>query len=173
MIKDRELKNRFSGNNILASTFRERLFSSAKGAKCNSLGQRPRNSRVLILEALKARNEVAASYSRKTSPLVSFRAFSARRFCWVRLLGRCPRLLHFAPLALSNQWHRVPWQVIEPGMLVPFQLLPSRKQSKPFKRFSTAKAECDHRAEATVLIGGSKSSRGWTQINANQIRNQL
>ena len=31
----------------------------------------------MILEALKARNEVAASGSRKTNPLVSFRAFGA------------------------------------------------------------------------------------------------
>jgi len=55
----------------------KRSFESAKGAKYNSLGQRRRNSILLILEALRARNEVVAAGSRKTNPLVSFRAFSA------------------------------------------------------------------------------------------------
>lgn len=40
----------------------------SQGAKCNSLGQRPRSSKVLILEALTARNEGCLS-SWKTNPL--------------------------------------------------------------------------------------------------------
>jgi hypothetical protein len=47
----------WESTDILGSTYRERLFLSAKGAECNSLGQRPRN-KALTLEALKARNEV-------------------------------------------------------------------------------------------------------------------
>jgi hypothetical protein len=38
------------------SSFGDRLIESAEGAKCNSLGQRPRNPNADIGKALKARN---------------------------------------------------------------------------------------------------------------------
>jgi hypothetical protein len=53
-------------------------------------GATPQELEVLILEALKARNEVAASGSRKINPLVSFRAFSARRFAGYASWGAAP-----------------------------------------------------------------------------------
>jgi len=49
-----------------------------------------------VLKALKARNELLIGHRR---PETSLRAFSASSIsAW--FLGRCPRLLHFAPLAL-------------------------------------------------------------------------
>jgi hypothetical protein len=42
----------------------------------------------MMLEALKARNEVAVSY--QTNPPVSFRAFSARRFAGYASWGVAP-----------------------------------------------------------------------------------
>jgi hypothetical protein len=55
-----------------------------------------------MLEALKARNEVAALGSRQTNRQFYF-APSALHGLLAHSLGRCPRLLHFAPLALSKQ----------------------------------------------------------------------
>jgi hypothetical protein len=77
---------------MLGSTFRERLFESAEGAKCNSLGQRPRN-KALILEALKARNEVSDAGSGNQSK-VHF-APSALYGLLVRPPGALPQAITF------------------------------------------------------------------------------
>jgi hypothetical protein len=48
------------------------------------------------LKALKARNELVIGHAELET---SLRAFSASRITAL-FLGRCPKLLHFAPLAL-------------------------------------------------------------------------
>jgi hypothetical protein len=68
-----------------------------------------------MLEALKARNEVAVQLP-QDQPNSFISRLQRSTVCSVRLLGRCPRLLHFAPLALSNQYSSVPWEVTEPSM---------------------------------------------------------
>jgi hypothetical protein len=77
----------------------------AQGAKCKSLGHRPREMEAVAM-ALKARNfrladklllAIQSSYLRS----LLCRALSAFYLRWP-VLGRCPRLLHSAPLALSS-----------------------------------------------------------------------
>ncbi len=70
---------------------------SAKGAKCKSLGHRPRWNSCNSLRALKVRI---------TTRPWCFRCHSISRFqrsqqVTTRYLGRCPGLLHCAPLALG------------------------------------------------------------------------
>jgi hypothetical protein len=83
------LPNRGSDAPLLA---RESRFASANGAKCKSLGQRPRDAPVNVHRALKARNKTCARtyfalsglrFISQTNPgalprAISFRAFSAK-----------------------------------------------------------------------------------------------
>jgi len=75
-----------------------RVQLSAKGAKCKSLGHRPRTGEVRNSRALKARH--TSNHSNYCEASGIFRAFSAVTVARTNL-GRCPRLLHFAPLALK------------------------------------------------------------------------
>jgi len=69
------------------------LSHSAKGARCNSLGQRgPGTHQVFVL------SRIAAKYFRAQD---LFRSFRAHMACRPLNLGRCPRLLHYAPSALT------------------------------------------------------------------------
>jgi hypothetical protein len=87
---------------------RHPLVRSAKGAGCNSLGQRPRKN----VAHIRMSAESAKSLNSQTycSSLVYalglphwklFRASSASGHAWISFLGRCPSLSHFAPLALN------------------------------------------------------------------------
>ena len=82
------------GSTILVSDLGSVNNISAKGAQCNSLGQRPRGRSKKSVRALKARNTLQIS-NRSISLLQSLVLSSLTD------LGRCPRLLHLAPLALS------------------------------------------------------------------------
>jgi len=53
-------------------------------------GATPQELEIVMLEALKARNEVAASGFPKTNPPVSFRAFSAQWFARYASWGAAP-----------------------------------------------------------------------------------
>ena len=77
-------------------------WKSAKGVKCNSLGQRPRRRYRANRRALKERNESSGLVLSEPKAATSLRAFSASSISISEFLGRCPRLLHFAPLALKN-----------------------------------------------------------------------
>jgi hypothetical protein len=70
-------------------------FGSAKGAKCKSLGQRPRYQARITTSAVGAKlHKIPTLYI----PLLQSSTLIRRA-----TLGRCPRLLHFAPLALANR----------------------------------------------------------------------
>ena len=76
--------------------------SAPKARKWKSLGHRPREMQTVVT-ALKARTP--ARRAPVKSKLINWagslcRAFGAL-YSEVSVLGRCPRLLHFAPLALS------------------------------------------------------------------------
>jgi hypothetical protein len=75
---------------------------SAKGAKCKSLGQRPRQESKTIVKALKARNRNQVSETALIERRKHHFALSALGdLYFARDLGRWPRLLHSAPLALN------------------------------------------------------------------------
>jgi hypothetical protein len=96
-------RDRYCETRSLPSLCQNSNALSANGAKCNSPGQRPGLGVLGILEALKARN---TKESIKTVLIMTaastFRAFSAGNLQLLSYLGRWPRLLHFAPLALSG-----------------------------------------------------------------------
>src|SRR5258708_5843453 len=74
---------------------------SAKGAKCESLGHRPRWDELKIFFSAEGAKcgwpFIITTFSNDSCV---FRAFSASKEFMNLYLGRCPRLLHFAPLAL-------------------------------------------------------------------------
>jgi len=88
-------------------------FGSANGAKCKSLEQRPRKKSLMNLEPLKERNRDRDSLDFAPTALAIFLVWS---------LGRCPRLLHFAPLALRSRTHH--------SSLITFIGLPVRNESR-------------------------------------------
>jgi hypothetical protein len=77
--------------------------SAPKARNVIAWGNAPGKSRI-SKKALKARNDSYESYPTQKNGFASqFSAFSAQKFFSNNPdLGRCPRLLHFAPLALIH-----------------------------------------------------------------------